>query len=27
VRRRYSLFLGHKKERKTVKNFPIIRHF
>jgi hypothetical protein len=21
------LFLGHKKERKTVKNFPIIRHF
>jgi hypothetical protein len=21
------LFLGHKKKRKTVKNFPIIRHF
>jgi len=27
VRRRYSLFLGHKKERKTVKNFRIIRRF
>jgi len=25
--RRYSLFLGHKKERKTFRNFPIIRHF
>jgi hypothetical protein len=27
VHRRYSLFLGHKNERKTVKNFPIIRRF
>ena len=27
MRRQYSLFLGHKKKRKTVKNFPIIRHF
>ena len=24
---RYSLFLGHKMERKTIRNFPIFRRF